>query len=337
MRNIVLILFLIQFYHVFAQQSPVDSLCIATVNTDVITVQELKLCEQKFKASVILDYKTMYNVNYDENFWNSTSLGESPAQLLRKKALNEAIEIKIQQQLAREMGLIKDISYKAFLEDYKNENLRRKGDIINHKVIYGPTQLTEENYFNYIFSNVVLRLKQKLYRSKFNHSETQLRLLYDNEKDSLYKLPDLFIVRQITFTPDKMHVEKQLKKQKVIDKLIQTIQNLCSSDFQDSIEIVEHDWHIATKTLTFDPTVYQVLEGEEQAEILSLFKQVETGKFSRVSVIPDGYRLYQILQRKIMGYKSFSSVRNIIETQYMNTCYNNYIHNLLQNCIIVQY
>jgi len=337
MRNIVLILFLIQFYHVFAQQSPVDSLCIATVNTDVITVQELKLCEQKFKASVILDYKTMYNVNYDENFWNSTSLGESPAQLLRKKALNEAIEIKIQQQLAREMGLIKDISYKAFLEDYKNENLRRKGDIINHKVIYGPTQLTEENYFNYIFSNVVLRLKQKLYRSKFNHSETQLRLLYDNEKDSLYKLPDLFIVRQITFTPDKMHAEKQLKKQKVIDKLIQTIQNLCSSDFQDSIEIVEHDWHIATKTLTFDPTVYQVLEGEEQAEILSLFKQVETGKFSRVSVIPDGYRLYQILQRKIMGYKSFSSVRNIIETQYMNTCYNNYIHNLLQNCIIVQY
>jgi len=271
------------------------------------------------------------------NFWNSTSVGESPAQLLRKKALNEAIEIKIQQQLAREIGLIKDISYKAFLEDYKNENLRRKGDIINHKVIYGPTQLTEENYFNYLFSNVVLRLKQELYRRKFNHTEAQLRLLYENEKDSLYKLPDLLVVRRINITTDKMHANVEQNNQEEKNRLVQRIQDRCSKDFHGPIGFVERNWRIATEIQTLDPRVYYVLEGEEQAEIYNFFEQVQTGKFSKVSVIPEGYRFYQLLQRKIMGYKSFSSVRNIIEIQYMNTCYNNYIQNLLQNCIIVQY
>jgi hypothetical protein len=337
MRNIVLVLFLFQFCRIFAQHSPVDTLIVATVNSDVITTPELKLCEEKFKPSVILEYKTNYYLNYDENFWNNTSVDESPAHHLRKKALNEAIQIKIQQQLAREMGLVKDITYKAFLVNYRNENLRRKEDLLKHKVIYGPTQYTEENYYDYLFSNLVLKLKQELGKSKFNHSEAQLRIMYDNVKDSLYKLPDLLVVRKITISTEKKHAEKHLEKQKKIDNLIQTIQDLCSSDFHDSIEIVEPDWHIATEILTFDPTVYQVLEGEEQADILSLFKQVETGKFSTVSVLPDGCRLYQILQRKTMGYMSFNSVRNLIETRYLSTCYDKYIHFLRQNSIIVQY
>jgi len=336
MRNIFLILFLIQFYQVFAQHSPVDSL-IATVDSDGITAQELKLCEQKFKTSVILEYKTMFNLNYDENFWDNTSVGESPAQLLRKKALNEAIEIKIQQQLTREIGLIKDISYKAFLEDYKNENQRRKVDIINHKVIYGPTQLSEENYFNYLFSNVVLRLKQELYRRKFNHSEAQLRLLYENEKDSLYKLPDLLVVRRITISTDRMHADKWQKNLTEKNRLVQKIQDHYSKYVHDSNDFVDRDWRITPEILTLDPTVNQVLEGEEQAEIYSLFEQLETGKFSKVSVIPEGYRFYQLLQRKIVGYKNFNTVRNSIETRYISACYSKYIHILRQNSIIVQY
>ena len=68
----------------------------------------------------------------------------------------------MQQQLAQQYGLLPDPSYGAFVQAWLQENARRQQALANHQVIYGPTQYTEANYFNYVFGQTIYDLKQLL-------------------------------------------------------------------------------------------------------------------------------------------------------------------------------
>jgi hypothetical protein len=340
MRNIVLIFFLIQFNWLFPQRSTVDRTVVATVDSEPIMRQEMELCEHKFKAEVLLDYKNKFDLQYDDHFWNNSRYGETPAKVLRIKAMNEAIDIKIQQLLAKKLGLITDISYKAFLNDLNTENLRRKEALVQHKVIFGPVQYTEENYFNYRFSNLVLTLKHELAKRVFHVTDEKLHTCYENTKDSLYKLPELikvmrleliYINKQDSMNPTKIR-EKDILIKEIQDRLLNG--SFYSREFNLS---GKENWLLKSEMLLFDPLVYQNREGEERAEVLRQIEKVETGKFSPVLEIPGSYKFYQVLERKKSGYVPYETVRNSVENQFVNSKYTETVSDIRQKSIIVQF
>lgn len=139
-----------------------ENLSVAKIDGEPISVREFRQILIKNRAGIYDYFKQKYGVEDSLKFWSTGYNGEVPAEIARKKTMDECVRIKLQQILARQKGLIQDISYTAFLKDLDAENKRRKKAVENGKALYGPIRYTESEYFNYVFSNMIIKLKEKL-------------------------------------------------------------------------------------------------------------------------------------------------------------------------------
>lgn len=168
---------------------------IGTVNGKEISQGLFMERVRENRAGTYAYFQEKYGVDEEADFWNKEFGGEVPAEFLKQQALDDCVFIMVQQEMALEKGIISDMSYDSFLQDLKNENERRKQAISQGKVIYGPVEYTEENYFTYVFSNMVIELKramaqelmpedEEIYREYQSRPQLQDRD-YEEVKDAL--------------------------------------------------------------------------------------------------------------------------------------------------------
>ena len=283
---------------------------IASINGEPIVLKELKLCEQKEKIS-----------STDLSYPNENSV-------------QNAILIKLQQQLAKKLGLVNDISFSSFLNDFHSENNRRSLALEHKKVFYGPTRLTEENYYNYRFSNLVIEIKKYLAEKEFKLSEINLKTYYESIKDSLFKIPDYLKVQRFDIYFNKKTDSNHQ------GEIIREIQSLLITKEVNLVELNQRFKNVAeikSYIQIFDPIKVQNMEGEERAEVENLIGNAETGKLIPISTQSGGNEFYEILERKPMGFRDYESVRNSLRSQYIDYLYKNYLTALREKAIIVRY
>ncbi|OCT13016.1 hypothetical protein A8709_22110 [Paenibacillus pectinilyticus] len=132
---------------------------VAYINDSPIDERELQLFMNGVKAQVAAYFKQTYNSDDSPSFWTTSFHGEVPIEKVKQSALEQLKEVKVQQLLAQQYSLVDDLSYSAFLGNWTKENQRRKEALKNNQVIYGPKQYDERGYYNYVFSNLVLKVK----------------------------------------------------------------------------------------------------------------------------------------------------------------------------------
>lgn len=163
---------------------------VAVVNGEIISISEFEQQLAVQRANTYHYFKNKYKVEYSSDFWTMSYDGEIPQDYAKKNALNECIEIKLQQILAKKKGLIHDIDYDAFLQGLQKENERRKKAVENKQVIYGPVTYDASTYFSYVFSNLVIQLKQRLEGEEIIVSENEMQDYYSLQKDKHFKKTD---------------------------------------------------------------------------------------------------------------------------------------------------
>jgi len=88
--------------------------------------------------------------------------------------------------------LITSGAYTDFLKNFEKENQRRREAISAGKVVYGPEQYKEEEYYSVSFSDMVYKLKEKL---AFEVPEDEIEAYYNSEiEKGIYKIPDTIVV-----------------------------------------------------------------------------------------------------------------------------------------------
>lgn len=163
---------------------------VATVNGHDITLTEFRRSLLETRAAVFGYFQHRYGVDAGtRQFWSSSYDGEVPLEKLRKLTLDASVQIKVQQLLAFEKGLVGDVGYAAFLRRLDQENGRRKEAIRNHDVIYGPIEYSESTGFAHYFSLLVARLKRRLADDDFEITTATLRNFYEANKQQ-FKHPD---------------------------------------------------------------------------------------------------------------------------------------------------
>ena len=164
---------------------------VAYVNGEGLAVTMFKQYLAKNKAQVYSQFSQKYPILNPSGFWQTTfGNNEIPAEVLKKKALDESVNILVQQILAKKEGLLEDISYSGFLEKLETTNEYRKQSVTNKKIIYGPAEYTEVAYFDYLLSLVVIELKDRLALNEFNVTENKLKEFYENNRLELYRKKD---------------------------------------------------------------------------------------------------------------------------------------------------
>ncbi|NQX64344.1 hypothetical protein [Paenibacillus qinlingensis] len=165
MKLSVIILFLAIFVTTGCSERQNHSLAgslpatVAYINDSAIDEREFQLFLHDVKAQTAGYFKQTYNADNSSSFWTTSFQGEVPIEKAKQLALDRLKEVKVQQFLAQEYGLVNDLSYAVFLENWLTENQRREKAIKNNQVIYGPKQYDERGYYTYVFSNLVLKVK----------------------------------------------------------------------------------------------------------------------------------------------------------------------------------
>ena len=132
---------------------------VAYMNDSAIDAREYQLFLNDAKAQTAAYFKQHYNADDSPSFWTTSFQGEVPLEKAKELALDRLKEVKVQQLLAKQYGLLDDLSYATFLDKWTKENQRREQALKKNQVIYGPRQYDERGYYTYIFSNLVLQVK----------------------------------------------------------------------------------------------------------------------------------------------------------------------------------
>lgn len=155
---------------------------IATVNGEAITEKELFLFIDQYRASFVQEACQKTGLEYNDNFWEAEYNGTTMSMGLKNKALKHAVKIKVQQIKMVDENIMESSSYQYFLDELTTENSRREQALNQGSVVYGIQQYTEKSYFDYLFENRLIRLKEIMGKNELAASDQILEQFYEEIK-----------------------------------------------------------------------------------------------------------------------------------------------------------
>jgi len=301
----------------------------AYVNDEPITTQELNL-QIKLHRSQILSYfrnKFGNEVTSQKGFWENNYGGEIPAQRAHSLALDTLKRIKIQEILARQKGLISDIRYETLLTNLLLENKRRDSVIANHGVIYGAAHFSEETFFDYVFSNMVIELQKSLANAELKPSLQQLQEYYLLIRKDHFQARDSIRVQEIKIAYADPDTTKNIVRDSawaILHKIQQQVH--AGLDFAKAVKSAHAKM---TARIFNDATARN--DYTHDGEISCVADTLSVGSVS--AIVDNGQELSIIksVSRQGNGYKPFELVAPIVRAQYIEATYEKYIDSLVQH------
>lgn len=308
---------------------------IATVDGVEIHVSEFQRAIDANRAGIIKYFHEKYDAAPSAVFWTTPYGGnEIPLELIKKKALEDSIDQKIRQILAKEQGVLPDISYAGFMQNFNLENQRRQQAIKNHQVIFGPAQYTEDAYYEYMMANTALSVKNHLMEHDWKPSEQQLITFYEANKRRLYHAPATVKVRQLSlsFLDANRNVDTLLKTQ--VKRKIEKAREKISSgiSFEQAVKDIKQDDRVTEEVYNLDSYRHKVRSPVAQASA-DLFP----GEVSDIIEENGRFYLMQCMEKDQLGskYLAFDGIREQVLKDYIDTQFEEYVRERLTDAKVV--
>lgn len=303
---------------------------VASINGEQVEKEEFKLFLNKNRSLIYNKFHKTNGAEYSRNFWTTDFDGTTPEKELKQAVLQEIIKIKVQQHLAKQNGLLQDTRYSAFLAGLKRENSKRKDIMGKNGVIYGPQQYDEPGYYDYVFSNMVISLQDKLSQDKFAISDKKLREYFDSVKDRLYKLPDTIKTGWIYIptSGDNQNIinekMKKIKSEIEAGKSFDDIKNVYQSKKQPDIVFAERilDRSTARSDAFSDPLLAKIANSLDSGKTSDIFE--ENGSIN----------LLFCFSRTSGGYLAFDECKDNVRKKYVEGQYGKYIDELVKAAVV---
>ncbi|NMO97862.1 hypothetical protein [Paenibacillus lemnae] len=306
---------------------------VATVNGEPVSAREVQLQITRLKAEVMNDFSKRGLSAGSPDFWEQTYQGEQPRQMLLDRALQETVRRNLEMKLAQEHGLIPFSSYEDFLQAWKEENQRREEAVSRGEVIYGPKSYSENEYYNYLVSNIRIRLKEMLSKTSQDPlytSEEELRQQYeDQEAKWTGRLEETAIVK-ISFSYDgSKDQEKKLMEAK------EAVQHMNRMK-REKKSVTKASWsspgHLMTQQFT--PDTYKE-DIRSSHHILAVLQVLEAGEIYPEPLDSGGsWDVIQLISRSDEGGDGYENNLESIRRSAVDEKYEVYIQKLMKSASI---
>lgn len=163
-----------------AGQTPAETAIV--VNGLRVPREEVAWFLGQERAGVIQFCKQKHALDFGAGFWDRKCGGTTPRALLQARTRERIVQEKVGQMLFKELGLIQDASYAAFLDELENTNRERASAKAQGRIIYGPVSYTQLQYFGHSKATRQLQAKEILGRDRLVASETELRAAYEQNR-----------------------------------------------------------------------------------------------------------------------------------------------------------
>lgn len=310
---------------------------LAKINEDELTLAELKHFIQVHRASVIDYFIREHGADVHAGFWHQQFQGEVPGERLLAAAIEEAVRMKVELQLARQHGVVSEISYRALLQEMEKENERREAAIARGEAVYGPSRFDESSFIDFYKSKTAALLKETIADSQLLPSEQQLKLYYESVKTELYPVEDriLFEKFSITYKQNGEHSERM--KEQMLRAAEALTQRLVAGDSAEaSIKALEADF--ASTAAVFEGTL--VLDESNASQMYKSQQQLyaalrNSDVLAPAPLIIDNtaegrYEVVKIVERETAEAPNFAEVKDIVAMKYIEVAYEQYVDSHVQ-------
>jgi len=152
---------------------------LLTINGVEIPEEEFRMFLQDEKATTANEFSQAYAAEYDEYFWDSEFDRNNPTKVAKENALSKLVQVKIEQQLAVQYGVIRSASF-----DYINTQMNKE------ESKYGAESLEELQKYMLYHSKLFIETKNKYKLKAVSVPEPELRHYYEVNKKDRFTLPD---------------------------------------------------------------------------------------------------------------------------------------------------
>lgn len=310
---------------------------VAIVNDEPLMAQELQLEMEKYKAEIETRFITQYNADISESgFWEKNFNGEIPSEVLRQKALDSAVRIKLQQALGKELGILSDISYRGMQRQLAEINRQRKEDVKNNKVVYGPVELDESYFRDKIFSETVEKIKEKLKDTNFAVSDEQIQKSYLDDRETKYKKLDELIIKSVEIPVSSKEASKPLTEKEALE-----LASRVGAEIKNGLEPEKAAARVASDYSAYGIRIAEYKLDEKtrfRAGRLAAIKQeaykLDQGQTSGIIQNNSIFHILQCIGRRIGGYKELSEVREEVRKAIVDVKYEKLIDDLVKKARI---
>jgi hypothetical protein len=252
--------------------------------------------------------------------------GDSNQDGTKSEALQALVRMKLIQLEGVKRGLLPSASYTSFVQRWKEENERRALALERNQPIYGPKQYTEENFYNYEYTNLEIRLKEALANHYFDLSDNKLRKKYESTKDQYYKNQPTIVLKEIVEPKHADSNHAYARIQADYRKLLQ------GDSFMDLFSSKKSDAERTSEEI-IDESNKRTFSKHREALLLKA-NQLQVGEFSEIIEERDKYLIIYCASRGESEYTPFEEVRDEVRSQEIDEQYQMFIDQRIKHAVV---
>ncbi|MEW4923958.1 hypothetical protein [Algibacter sp. 2305UL17-15] len=302
---------------------------VLKINDIPVSIDEYMMFLEEEKAMTFNYFFQKYGIEKSNTFWQSTHDNETPIQYIREKTNTHLRQVKVVQDYAAKMNVVKPFDFEVFLKDWQAENKTRKLKHDAGGIVYGPIETNMKDYYFYVQTNLDIRLKDKLDETVFVPSENELQDYYNTIKKIHFTYIDTLSVEYLSFPYQNSTQRKQSfsMAKKAYDEVLKT----------NTIKALKNQYNIATyKQKQFYDGVK--LYGEENPDRIiksyaSNLKFGETKLVDTKSEMNSSIYIMKLLKPINKQFRSFDNVRKEVAYFYKENRYKRLIDSLNKNAV----
>lgn len=302
---------------------PKDS-TIIYINDSPVHYNEYMLFLNAERAVTFNYFYRKHKAEISPEFWKTQYDGEEPSNYIKDQTNKQLLHVKVVQGLAAKVKLVPEFLYKEFLEYWKINNEERKTKYDNDEVVYGSVELGIKDYYSYLFSNLEIRLKNKLDKEKFTPTDKELQHFYNKiEKDHFLYAEEL----KVQYLQSDYIGSDSQNKQLTFEEVRKEIKMGRSMS-----QIAEHSNWTFKKQTYFDSIPSH---GEENPHVFIRNAALNLNLNEIMLVEADQqYFIIGIDESPEKKIKTFNEVKDIVLSMYQQLEYDKLINSLKASAVI---
>jgi len=305
---------------------------VLKINALEVSRAEYQLFLEQEKALTYNYFYRKYKAQKTDDFWERDFNGENPGVFIKEKVDQKLVRIKTIQEYATQIKLTEPFDYTDFLKDWEKDNRDRKEKHHAGQVVYGPVQTSVREYYNYLFTNLELKLKDKLNSSTFVPPQNELKSFFEKIKASHFSFVDTIATEQLILS-----YKTKLERAKRLALATEIINH---SDKEISFKNIAKK-HPQVSYLKKEYLGAVQLYGEENMD--RALKEVAAKlKFNKIEIVDfqqktdDHIYLIRLVKPLKKSSKSFAEVEKEVLYFYQVGKYQQLIDSLTQNSFLIK-
>ena len=315
---------------------PAGSAVVAEVNGDPITVWELYHFAGEHRASVIERYSRLTEESVDEIFWHQEIEGRTPMQELREQSLADAIQMKVELQLARDQGIIESVSYQGVIAQMKQENERRAEIVAQGGPIYGPLHFETHTFIDFYRSKTRNALLEELALGELKPREAELERYYELQLPDLMPAEDRIVYDRYTINYLLEGERNEALRNKASQLAEELHKQLQAGLLRDQEPATEPNVHTEPGLVLDSANASRMYRSENALYMALRESAIDDGSAVLIEDPASGsFVIVQVKEHQPGERPAFAAVRDQVRKVYLEQAYEDYVTSKVAEAQIV--